>query len=202
MENKDEKGDKKEKDLVTKQETWWDFIKEMARFTIVSLVVVLPIRMFIAQPFLVSGGSMDPTFEDGQYLIIDEISYYFNQPERGQVVVFKYPNNPSKYFIKRIIALPTETVIVKNNEVRIKNNRYPEGFVLEEKYVKNPDFQIRDIEVKLGEKQYFVMGDNRASSSDSRDWGPVEEKYITGNVLVRLLPVTKIDFYPGNKFEN
>lgn len=200
MENKDEKEILKEKEVSTKQETWWDFIKEMFRFTIISLIVVLPIRMFIAQPFLVSGGSMDPTFEDGQYLIIDEISYYFNKPERGQVVVFKYPNNPSKYFIKRIIGLPGETVVIKNNEVKIKNQRFPDGFLLEEAYVKKPDFQSRDIEVKLGEKQYFVMGDNRASSSDSRDWGPVEKKYITGNVLIRLLPITKINLYPGNKF--
>ena len=99
----------------------WDFIKEIAKFTVLSLLIVAPFRIFIAQPFLVSGGSMDPTFADGEYLIIDEISYNFKNPERGQVVVFRYPNDPSKYFIKRIIGLPGETVIYKNGEVTIKD---------------------------------------------------------------------------------
>lgn len=201
MENKDKIEVLAQNQVAEKPETWWDFIKEITRFTLLSLIIVIPVRMFIAQPFLVSGSSMDPTFEDGQYLIIDEISYYFNKPERNQVVVFRYPNNPSKYFIKRVIGLPGETIIVKDNRVTIKNKKNPEGFALSEDYVKNPDFQNRDIEIKLGEKQYFLMGDNRAASSDSRDWGPVDSKYITGQVLVRLLPVTKVNLYPGNIYE-
>jgi len=180
-----------------KQESWWDFIKETVRFTALSLIIVLPIRVFIAQPFLVSGSSMDPTFEDSQYLIIDEISYYFNNPERLQVVIFRYPNDPSKFFIKRIIGLPGETVIVKNEKVMIKNKDFPEGFWLNEDYVKNKDYEERELELKLGSTQYFVMGDNRPASSDSRDWGPVDEKLITGHVVLRLLPVTKASLLPG-----
>lgn len=184
-----------------KPESWWDFIKEITRFTILSLIIVLPVRFFIAQPFLVSGASMDPTFADGEYLIIDELSYYFNNPQRHQVVVFRFPLMPSKYFIKRIIGLPGETVIVRDNTVTIKNNQHPDGVVLEEAYVKNLDFQTRDKEWILSENEYFVMGDNRAGSSDSREWGPVDKKFITGHVLVRLLPLNKITLYPERDFE-
>lgn len=196
LENKDKKEIATPIPCEEKPETWWDFFKEIIRFTVLSLVIVLPIRFFIAQPFLVSGGSMDPTFSDGQYLIIDELSYYFNNPQRDEVVVFKYPNNPSKYFIKRIIGLPGETIIVKDNKVTIKNGENPDGFRLDEAYVKNPDFQTRSIEIKLSDEQYFVMGDNRAASSDSRDWGPVDKKLITGHVFVRLLPFNKVSLYP------
>lgn len=177
----------------------WDFITEMVKFTILSLVIVAPIRIFIAQPFLVSGGSMDPTFADGEYLIIDEFSYYFKNPERGEVIVFRYPNNPSKYFIKRIIGLPGETVIVKNAQVTIKNNENPDGIKLEEDYVKNIDTQNKDVDTKLGNNEYFVMGDNRPQSSDSRDWGPVADKFITGHVVLRLLPVARASVLPGQK---
>ena len=177
----------------------WDFITEMVKFTILSLVIVAPIRIFIAQPFLVSGSSMDPTFADGEYLIIDELSYYFKDPERGQVVVFRYPNNPSKYFIKRIIGLPSETVIVKNGQVTIKNDANPNGMKLEEDYVKNIDTQNKDVDTKLEDNEYFVMGDNRPQSSDSRDWGPVEDKFITGHVVLRLLPVARASVLPGQK---
>ncbi|HRY62822.1 MAG TPA: signal peptidase I [Candidatus Paceibacterota bacterium] len=179
-----------------KPESWWDFIKEIIRFTILSLVVVLPIRFFVAQPFLVDGASMVPTFEDGQYLIVDEISYYFNSPQRYDVIVFRYPLLPSKYFIKRIIGLPGETVIVRDNTITIKNSENSEGITLEEVYVKNPDFQSRNKEWKLSDSEYFVMGDNRAGSSDSREWGPLDKKFITGHVFVRLLPLSKAAIYP------
>lgn len=184
-----------------KPESWWDFIKEIIRFTLLSLAIVLPIRFFIAQPFLVSGASMDPTFADGQYLIIDELSYYFNNPQRNEVIVFKYPLMPSKYFIKRIIGLPSETVIVHDNDITIINTEHPEGMKLDETYVKNPDSQMRDINIKLSDSQYYVMGDNRIASSDSRDWGPVDKKFITGHVFVRLLPFNKISLYPENVIE-
>ena len=107
--------------------TLWGFIKDIVKFTALSLLIVIPIRTFIAQPFLVSGSSMRPTFIDGEYLIIDELSYDFKSPQRGQVIVFKYPNDPSKYFIKRIIGLPGELVDVENGHVTITNKEHPDG---------------------------------------------------------------------------
>jgi signal peptidase I len=112
-----------------------NFFGEIAKFTIVALLVVLPIRLFIAQPFIVSGASMDPTFETGQYLIVDQLSYHVGNPDRGQVIIFKYPKDETKYFIKRVIGLPGETVIIDGTSVIIKNKQHPDGFKLIEPYI-------------------------------------------------------------------
>ncbi len=176
----------------------WGFIKDIVKFTALSLLIVIPIRTFIAQPFLVSGGSMKPTFIDGEYLIIDELSYRFNDPERGQVIVFKYPNDPSKYFIKRIIGLPGELIDVENGKVTITNKEHPEGFVLTEPYINEATWGYRNIKMQLDEKDYFVMGDNRNASSDSREWGALDKKYITGHAALRLLPINRAEASPGD----
>ncbi|MBI2100328.1 MAG: signal peptidase I [Candidatus Vogelbacteria bacterium] len=166
---------------------------EVIKFALITLIIVVPIRTYVAQPFVVSGASMDPTFEHGQYLIIDELSYYLRQPTRGEVVVFRYPKDPSKHFIKRIIGLPGETVIVKNNEVDIKKGN--ETMRLNEPYVHN-SFS-GNVELVLGPNDYFVMGDNRSVSLDSRAWGALPEKLITGRVLVRLFPFGQVGVLPG-----
>ncbi len=101
-ENKTEAGETKPK---LKSEIW-EFIK----FSLLALLIVMPIRLWIAQPFIVQGSSMVPTFQNGDYLIIDEITYRFREPERGEVIVFRYPKNPSQFFIKRIVGLSGETV--------------------------------------------------------------------------------------------
>ena len=150
--------------------TAWGFIKDIIKFTLLSLIIVIPIRVFVAQPFLVSGSSMKPTFHDGEYLIIDELSYYFSEPTRGQVVVFKYPYDRSKYFIKRIIGLPGETIDIDNNQITIKNVEHPDGFALNESYVTDKNWGNRKMSIMLNKKEYFVMGDNRNASSDSREW--------------------------------
>ncbi len=120
------------------------FVKDIIKFTLLSLIIVIPIRVFIAQPFLVSGSSMVPTFLDGEYLIVDEISYYLNSPLRGEVIVLKYPYDRSKYFIKRIIGLPNETVEIDHGKISIKNKENPEGFNLAESYI---------VDKKLGQSQ-------------------------------------------------
>jgi signal peptidase I len=153
--------------------------------------------MWIAQPFVVSGESMYPTFHDGEYLIVDEISYITGDPNRGDVIIFKYPKDPSKYFIKRIIGLPGETVTVTGSNVTIQNNAHPDGFTFEEPYVDRPGRRTDDVKVTLQEKEYFVMGDNRAASSDSRIWGPLPEKNIIGTPFVRLTPISMISIHPG-----
>ncbi len=168
---------------------------EIVRFAILALIIVVPIRMYIASPFIVSGSSMSPTFETGHYLIVDQISYRFDEPKRGDVIIFKYPNDTAKFFIKRIIGLPGETVDLRNGTTVIKNENFPGGFTIDEPYVK---FKKNDtMSITLADDEYFVMGDNRKASSDSRVWGPLNEDFIKGESLMRLLPITLIDTYPG-----
>lgn len=173
---------------------------ELVRFALLAFLIILPIRAFIAQPFIVSGSSMYPTFKDGNYLIVDQISYRLEIPKRGEVIVFKYPKDTSKYFIKRIIGLPGETVTIKGSQVNIKNTAKPEGFDLTEPYVKN--LATNDMTVTLGSNEYFVMGDNRSASSDSRSWGNVPKNLIIGRTFVRLLPFSSTGFWPGENIFN
>lgn len=169
-----------------------DFIK----YIVIAILIVIPVRMFIAQPFIVSGESMFSTFLDGDYLIIDEISYHLGQPHRGDVVVFKYPLDPTRFFIKRIIGLPNEDITIKDGAITIINKENPDGFVLDEPYLKQ-DFKD-NFDFKTGDKEYFAMGDNRARSSDSRSWGVLPEDLIIGRAFVRLLPLNSISYLPGS----
>ena len=182
--------------LKTKKER--GFFGELIEIAFIVLVILLPIRYFIAQPFIVVGSSMYPTFQNGDYLIVDEISYRFEKPQRGEVIVFRPPppNNTKDHFIKRIIGLPGETVSVIGNTVTIKNKDYPNGFTLSESYVSSERDASK--EVTLGDNQYFVMGDNRAVSSDSRVWGAINSDEISGKALLRLFPFQSISFLPGD----
>lgn len=148
---------------------------------------------------------MDPTFTTGQYLIVDELSFRFHKPERGQVIILKYPRDPSTYFIKRIVGLPNDNIMIKDGKVTITNAEYPEGFELEENYVQINHISHETYQITLGPTEYFVMGDNRSQSSDSRSWGPLDRELIVGRPLLRLLPLSKIDIFPGtitNDHEN
>jgi len=175
------------------------FLVEIAKFTVISILIVAPIRFFIAQPFIVRGESMDPTFANGQYLIVDEVTYYNNLPQRGDVVVFKYPKDESKYFIKRIIGLPGETVHITNGNVSISTESNPTEIKLNEPYIQ--DLSFENISQLVGDNEYFVMGDNRSNSLDSRIWGTLPKKNITGRVLVRLFPFQEIGLFPGKQAE-
>lgn len=172
---------------------------EIIRFLILSIVIVVPIRIFIAQPFIVKGESMHPTFEDGEYLIVDEITYYRKEPERGDVIIFKYPKDPSKYYIKRIIGLPGETVSISQGVITITSRENPIGKTLDEPYIKNIAYD--NATASLGEGEYFVMGDNRTNSSDSRSWGVLPREDIVGRALVRLFPLSEVSLFPGKHDE-
>lgn len=172
------------------------FFTELFKFALIALFIVLPFRLFIAQPFIVNGASMDPTFENGDYLIVDQLSYRFDGPERGEPVIFKYPKDRTKYFIKRIVGMPMETVIIRGETVTIKNDRFPEGFTIDEPYIRHHKTDD-DIVMTLKENEYFVMGDNRSGSSDSRVWGALPEEDIVGRPLVRLFPLSKLGIFPG-----
>ena len=171
------------------------FFSDVLRFTIIALAIVLPIRVFVAQPFIVSGSSMDPTFTDGQYLIVDEISYRLESPERGDVVIFRFPKDRSKYFIKRVIGLPGETIEIQGNAITVRNTAHPEGVVLEEPYAVADGSTF--LSATLQDEEYFVLGDNRPASSDSRSWGVLPRKFIVGRAFLRLLPVQTISVFPG-----
>ncbi|MFM2374208.1 MAG: hypothetical protein RLZZ234_203 [Candidatus Parcubacteria bacterium] len=170
---------------------------EIVRFALIALVIVIPIRFFIAQPFIVSGASMEPTFHNGQYLIVDQLSYQLNDPTRGDVIIFKYPKDPSKYFIKRLIGLPGDTVSINGNVITIYNDTHPDGLVLSEPYVAhmNPNTTITEV---LGPGEYFVLGDNRDNSSDSRVWGILQDELIVGRAFLRLFPLKEANYLPGS----
>ena len=164
------------------------FLFDIVKLTLISLLIIIPIRTFVVQPFFVKGQSMLPSFHDGEYLIIDEISYRFQEPKRGQVVVFKNPQNPDQYYIKRIIGLPGEKVEVENGRVIIYNQQNPAGKILEEDpYLPNTSTPGNIKQILEGD-EYFLLGDNRHSSFDSRRFGAVEEELIVGKVLFRAWP--------------
>ena len=165
------------------------FLFEVVKITVITLAIILPVRYFLMQPFFVKGQSMEPNFDDGQYLIIDELSYRLSEPARGEVVVFRYPVDPAQYYIKRIIALPGETVEVADGRIKIINNEHPLGFVLDEsKYLPAAISTYGNVKEVLGQDEYFVLGDNRAASYDSRRWGILPRKNITGRVWLRAWP--------------
>lgn len=173
-------------------ENAWDLVK----FAALALAIVIPVRLFIAQPFVVSGDSMVPTFHDKEYLIIDEISYITGEPHRGDVIVFRYPGDPSRFFIKRIIGMPNEKITFKNGEVTITNAQNKETLKLVEPYL-NEAFGTSGT-FTTGINEYFVLGDNRNRSSDSRSWGILPRKNIIGRAYLRLYPFDEMDYLPGS----
>ncbi len=174
----------------------WSVLWETLRYAFVAALIIIPIRTFIAQPFVVSGNSMYPTFHNGEYLIVNELAKYVGEYERGDVVILRYPIDPSKYFIKRVVGLPGETVMIKDGVVSVEGGTNDGTLVLSEPYVKN--IKRDNSSRTLANDEYFVMGDNRAQSSDSRVWGPVPKKLMDGKALLRLFPLTAIAYHPGD----
>lgn len=174
----------------------FSFLFETIKIAVVAFLIVLPIRYFLFQPFLVKGDSMLSNFSDGDYLLIDEISFRFREPQRGEVIVFSPPHNNSTRYIKRIIGLPGETIQIQAGQVMIaqQNNNF---FVLDEsKYLLDSFFTPGNVEITLGENEFFVLGDNRQFSSDSRSFGVLSREHIIGRVFFRAWPFnnfTKIE---------
>lgn len=161
------------------------------RLTLIAAAIAVPIRYFVAQPFIVNGASMEPNFHDQQYLVIDELTYFFREPQRGEVVVFHYPLNPRQYFIKRVIGLPGETVEIRADGVSVSNALHPDGFRIEEPYLP-VGLEMRVLRrFELGEREYVVLGDNRPESSDSRAWGSLPRELITGRAVFRAWPFSQ-----------
>ena len=171
------------------------FLLEIVQIAALALAIILPVRYFLVQPFVVAGVSMEPNFADGEYLIIDELTFHFREPERGEIVVFHPPSSAEKqFYIKRVIGLPGEKVEVNEGKITIYNEANPNGFELNEAYIE--DYTPgRDSET-LGEGEYYLMGDNRDASFDSRAFGPVPRANFIGRVWIRGLPLEKIGSFP------
>ena len=167
-------------------------------YSVVALALAFFIRFFIAAPYLVQGASMDATFHSNDYLIVDRISYRFAEPQRGDVIVFRYPRDPSRSFIKRVIGLPGETMVLDGHSVRVINTAHPDGFVLDEPYVGSRNTHENHLRITVSDAEYFVLGDNRDESADSRIWGLLPREDIIGRALVRLYPFHDININPGN----
>jgi signal peptidase I len=184
---------------------WGSFV-ELLKVIVFAAVVIIPVKTFFFQPFFVEGASMEPSFAGGDYLIVNEFGYKqtevrlgdnvgfsvepFRKLARFDAVVFKYPRNPSQYFIKRVIGLPGETVQIRDSRVTIYNDEHPNGFLLDDRSYLSPKAVTSDISAtELKSDEYFVMGDNRQNSYDSRMIGPIPEDKIIGKVAVRMWPI-------------
>jgi len=181
-----------DKPKISQTKYWLNFVWEILKIVIISLAIIIPIRYFLIQPFFVNGASMEPNFFDGEYLIVDEITYRLEKPERGDVIIFRYPLDPSQFFIKRIIGLPGETIKINDGKIFVYNKDIvPQEIELDESDYLNNIYTPGNIETTLKDNEYFVLGDNRRASSDSRKWGTVPKRYIIGEAWLRAWPVSR-----------
>lgn len=158
-------------------------VLEVGEIALIALGAVFIVRHFLVQPFLVSGASMMPNFQNGDYLMIDELTYRVREPQRGEVVVFRYPNDTTTFFIKRIVGLPGDHLVVSENKVEVNGKKLDESYIS-----KNVSTQ-GSVDTTLKPGEYFVMGDNRPYSFDSRSWGILPKEDIVGIARLRLWPV-------------
>jgi signal peptidase I len=184
----------------TSKNELWDLIKTLSILCTIYFVV----KAYIAQPFLVRGRSMEQTFSDGDYLIVDQLTYNFSDPKRFEVVVFHTEFIPGgsggEYYIKRVIGIPGDRVVIKEGKVILYENNSDTPTTLDEKYIIDGLKTIAQepVDVVLQDNQYFVLGDNRGNSSDSRFWGPVDKSYIVGKPFIRLFPFNTIKVFSNN----
>jgi signal peptidase I len=177
---------------INKSNEFFSFLWELVKIVAVAIALVVVVKTFLVQPFCVKGQSMQETYNDEDYILIDKLSYRLHPPTRFDVIVFKYPYDTTEYYIKRIIGLPGETVEIRDSKVIIHNDAHPEGITLDEVSYLLPAQRTSGIEPKkLTSDQYFVLGDNRPQSSDSRFWGPLGKEFITGKVFARVLPQSR-----------
>ena len=166
---------------------WKKILLENLEMICIALLIVIPIRYFVIQPFIVQGGSMEPNFYTKDYLIIDELSYRLREPRRYEVIVLKAPNHPHEYYIKRLIGLPNETVEIQNGQVSITTVN-GQKIELQEDFLPVGTITSGNLALTLNSQQYFALGDNRVASYDSRNWGAFTKDAIVGRVWLRLWP--------------
>ncbi len=174
---------------------------ELIQIVVISAAIVIPLRTFLVQPFYVKGQSMEPNFYDHEYLFVDKLTYRREMPKRGDAVVIRYPLDPSEFFIKRVIGLPGETVEVANGKVRIYNKEHANGFLLDEHPYLDQDYTPLTDTKTLKDDEYYLMGDNRAASLDSRIFGPVKRSFIVGKVWVRAYPFDRWKHFDSQAYK-
>lgn len=190
-------GEKRSDFLPSFSKGFGGFVWEVAKIIIIALIIIKPIHAFVLQPFYVKGASMEPTFYNNEYLIIDELSYRFHDPRRGDVVVLHNPTLNDEYLIKRIIGLPGEHVVIDQDGVHLGAGPLGELKKLDERaYLPDSVQTMGSIDVILGENEYFVMGDNRAASLDSRSFGPITRSTMVGRAGFRAWPVHRARTFP------
>ncbi|MBU0596986.1 signal peptidase I [Patescibacteria group bacterium] len=177
------------------------FFLELIKVALLAGITIGLVRYFLFKPFYVKGQSMENTFYEHEYLIIDEISYRFREPERGEVIVFRSPTNPEDFYLKRVIGLPGERVKVEENKVVIYNVEYPQGMVLDEGYLDIGDQTVGSDNIVLGDNQFYVLGDNREASFDSRRFGPIDGSEIVGRTWFRGFPFNRIGVFNAPDYE-
>lgn len=178
------------------------YILELFQVVLISLAIIIPIRYFLVQPFYVKGASMEPSFYDHEYLIIDEVSYRFKEKERGDIVVFRYPLDPNQFFIKRIIGLPGEKIRINGGQITVFNKDTPQGVILDEGAYLGHVFTAGEKTINLNADEYYLLGDNRSASLDSRIFGPVKGKLIVGRVWLRGWPITRMGSFDAPAYSN
>jgi signal peptidase I len=185
----------------------WRFTAELIKTALFVGILAYVIRVFILQPFIVEGLSMYPQFHDKDYLLVDKLSYRLHEPERGDIIVFKYPKDPSVNYVKRIIGLPGETIRIEDSKVVVINEKHPQGIAISEPYVPSTNKTLSvspsgKAEFIVPAGSYFVLGDNRMGSSDSREWGEMPKEDLIGRVLVQAYPLDRFALVPHADYTN
>ncbi len=168
------------------------FLLDITEVIVFSIAIFLLVYLLLLQPHKIKGFSMEPNFSNGEYLLTEKVSYRFKNPKRGDVVVFKAPNSENEEFIKRIIGLPGEKVSIKQGKVYINGRQLKESYLPKETITLGMSFLKENEEKNIPEGYFFVLGDNRNHSSDSRVWGLINKKAITGRAWIVYWPPQKI----------
>ncbi len=173
-----------------------DYAAEFVKVFLVAAAIILPVRLFLIQPFYVKGASMEPNFYENEYLIIDKLTPVFRPYQRGEVVVFRYPKTDRHYLIKRIIGLPGERVVIKDRRITVYSAEHPAGLLLDENEYQPRELRPEGLSEVISDNEYFVLGDNRPVSLDSERFGPIDKSQIIGRVLFRGLPLDRLTIIP------
>lgn len=175
------------------EETSWDRFRgkalELIEFVAIVGVIVLLVHFFIAEPHQVSGSSMVPNFHTGELIITNKIATRFFPIKRYEVVIFKSPREQDKVFIKRVIGLPSDKVDIVNGKVFVNDNPLEEPYLPPNALTQAGAFMAEGEVISIPHNQYFVLGDNRGGSSDSREWGPIKKELIIGQAFLRYWPI-------------